>query len=57
MGDLQAAMDNNIYFYPILVNNEVESWKDINPAIEKFLNGDYDIMQNELISKFEKVLS
>lgn len=43
LGDLEIALTNEVYFYPILVNNETESWnefKDI--GLNKLLNNDYD---------------
>lgn len=39
MGDLRAAEENGVNFYPILVNKEVESWRHINDCLARFLRG------------------
>lgn len=55
MGDLNAALANDVYFYPILANHEEESWKEFDEIyFEKFLNGQYN--QEELIHKFKSNL-
>ncbi len=48
-GDLQAAEQNNVNFYPILVNHEVESWKNINLTLEKIINGDPVDLKKEFL--------
>ena len=42
-GDCDAAEKNGVFYYPILVNSEGESWKElINTAISKLLDGTYE---------------
>ncbi|MCM1122884.1 MAG: HAD family hydrolase [Eubacterium sp.] len=42
-GDLDAAEQNGVYYYPILVRHEAESWEEfVKEGIEHFLAGDYD---------------
>ena len=38
-GDLKAAEENGVAFYPILVNHEIESWQNINGVLTEFING------------------
>ena len=47
-GDLEAANKNKVFFYPILVNKEKESWENLRTdVLFKCLSGDYvDIEQN-----------
>lgn len=41
-GDLAAAEKNGVYFYPILVRREGESWQEfINVALDKLADGTY----------------
>lgn len=41
-GDETAASENDVFFYPILVKYEKESWKEFRlEAMDKFINGDY----------------
>lgn len=41
-GDLDAATSNGVFFYPILVRHEKESWKEFKcTAVEKLLSGSY----------------
>jgi len=41
-GDSDAAKKNGVYYYPILVNHEKESWDEaINVAFDKLQSGDY----------------
>ena len=41
-GDEQAARKNQVFYYPILVNREEESWKQfLEEALEKFLENEY----------------
>lgn len=41
-GDCQAAEKNGVYYYPILVRNEKQSWEEfISEGFEKLLNGTY----------------
>lgn len=42
LGDLQAAKKNGVYYYPILVRREKESWEEfIATACDKLINGSY----------------
>lgn len=41
-GDLQAAEKNDVYYYPILVGHEKESWEEfIDTACDKLVDGTY----------------
>ena len=57
-GDLEAARNNDILFYPILPGNEDESWKNfLNEGLEKFINGSFEGNYEEtLIRKFGEIL-
>lgn len=39
VGDLHAAEENGVSFFPILVNREIESWRNINDCLAQFLRG------------------
>ncbi len=41
LGDLKAAEQNGVFFYPVLVKHEAESWKEFPEAAEKLRTGDY----------------
>lgn len=52
--DVDAAEENNVYYYPILTRHEAESWQEfIDKYFDIFLNGEYDLVQKELMEKFE----
>ena len=53
MLDLQAANNNHVYFYPILVRYEELSWKNLKPYLDLFYVNEYRYCQNKLIDKFE----
>jgi phosphoglycolate phosphatase-like HAD superfamily hydrolase len=57
-GDLKAARDNGVLFYPINPGEEDKSWERFyNEALDKFFNGSYQgKYENELIQKFQDVL-
>lgn len=57
-GDLQAAKNNDVRFYPILVNKEGFSWERlVNEAVPKLINGEFDeVYQNQLIEEFNNSL-
>ena len=57
-GDLKAAKDNGILFYPIIPGQEEESWDRFNrEALERFFSGTYaGDYERELIEKFEAAL-
>jgi hypothetical protein len=53
-GDLDAARDNGILFYPIIPGLEDASWKRfLNDGIERFLSGKYaGVFEDSLINDF-----
>lgn len=51
-GDLEAAKKNGVYFYPILVRKEADSWNGIQTAIEALFRGNYEAVQKEAELKF-----
>ena len=53
-GDAQAARKNRVYFYPILVNREDESWKRfLDEALDQYLNNEYaGAYQQALLTEF-----
>lgn len=53
MLDLDAAKNNHVYFYPILVRNENSSWKNLKSYLDLFYMNEYRYCQNKLIEKFE----
>lgn len=57
-GDLQAAKNNGVRFYPILVNKEGFSWERlVGEAVPKLMNGEFDeAYQNQLIDEFNNSL-
>lgn len=57
-GDRDAAAKNGVWYYPILVGKEAESWMRLKEeAYPKLLNGTFDAAyQKQLISEFEKNL-
>lgn len=58
-GDLTAAETNGVFFYPILVRRERESWQEfIDTAFDKLLDGSYgDGYSEGKVDKFRKNLS
>ncbi len=51
--DLQSAKQNDVYFYPILVNSETQCWHRFkNEVLQKFLNSNYENLNNELETLF-----
>ena len=58
LGDLEAAKKNNIFYFPILVNHEYESWKEFlesgfNHLLHQTYHGTYQEMK---IQEFENNL-
>jgi histidinol phosphatase-like enzyme len=52
-GDYQAAKQNGVYYYPILVGKEKESWEEfISTALPKLLDGTYASYGEEKLSLF-----
>ncbi|MDO4666500.1 MAG: HAD hydrolase-like protein [Streptococcus sp.] len=58
-GDLEAARKNDVLFYPILADKEVESWSNlISKELQFFLDGTYgEERQENLINQFWENLS
>ena len=58
LGDLQAAKDNGVLFYPIVAGREGESWKRLHDeALGKFLNGSYaGDYEEALLKEFRELL-
>lgn len=59
LGDLKAAQENEVLYYPILVKREKESWsKFTKDSLEKFTNNLYNgEYQENVINEFKKNLS
>lgn len=57
-GDLEAANNNGVLFYPILVGKEKYSWDRFKRyAFSKFLNGNYDdIYQQKFLNEMKEIL-
>ena len=57
-GDMKAAMDNGVRFYPIIVDAEAFSWERLkNEASKKLFAGEFDDeYQAQLIKEFELAL-
>lgn len=56
-GDKDAAEKNEVYYYPILVRKEAESWKTFREeALKKFLSEDYETYGKEKKQEFLKNL-
>lgn len=57
-GDLEAAGQNGVLYYPILVKHEALSWEKVGEAAEHLKNGTYKgDYQEQLIRKFKENLS
>ena len=57
-GDRDSAFKNGVWFFPIIVNKEGESWERLkNEAFPKLVEGTFDeAYQKELLDMFEKAL-
>ncbi|MFW5710089.1 MAG: HAD family hydrolase, partial [Bacteroidota bacterium] len=57
-GDLRAARDNGVLFFPVNPGHEEESWERFhNEGLNKFLNGKYKgDYERMLIEEFESYL-
>ena len=56
-GDQDAAAQNGVYYYPILVRQEAASWKELRETgLEKLKSGDYSGYEAEKTSEFLKNL-
>lgn len=53
-GDLDAAQKNGVFYYPILVRHEAESWQEfVDKAVSRLLDGSYGgVYQQEKIDAF-----
>lgn len=52
-GDLKAAQDNHVFFYPIIANQEEKSWIELRDVyFGKFIAEEFTGVQEELIDKF-----
>ena len=57
-GDLDAAEKNGVFYYPILVRRETESWAEIGEAGKRLKEGTFaGEYQNALIERFKENLS
>lgn len=58
-GDLKAAHDNGVLYYPILFGSEKSSWDRLeNEAVDKFLNGEYAGAYHEgVVGEFHGLLA
>lgn len=53
LGDMEAARDNGIFFYPIVPLREEEAWRAFNETyFNMFLNGSYAEIEKDLIADF-----
>lgn len=57
-GDRDAAKKNGVFYFPIMVKHETDSWREFKEtAVLKLVNGEYGgDYQNEKITAFEKNL-
>jgi phosphoglycolate phosphatase-like HAD superfamily hydrolase len=57
-GDLEAARNNGILFYPVIPGKEDESWeKFLNEGLDRFVNGTFEgFYEESLFKEFEKHL-
>ncbi len=55
-GDQAAAAQNGVYYYPILVRREAESWKRAKEAFDKLVNGTYADFGEQMKQEFLKNL-
>jgi soluble P-type ATPase len=58
LGDLDAARKNDVLFYPIIPDNECESWKKFHGEVfDQFINGNYaGDSEDAAMQEFEKCL-
>lgn len=55
-GDLSAAEKNGIYFYPILVNREIDSWNEFTHAFSLFTDNNFSDYEKKMKDRFLKNL-
>ncbi|MBU3841005.1 MAG: HAD hydrolase-like protein [Candidatus Ruminococcus intestinipullorum] len=51
LGDMEAAQQNGIFYYPILVKKEVISWGHIPEALQRIKDGDFAGEYQEILKK------
>lgn len=57
-GDMDAAEKNGVFYYPILVKHEAESWSGITEAVGRLMSGTFSgEYQRSLIERFTDNLS
>lgn len=57
-GDLQAAGENGVFFYPILVRHEAESWREFkDSALAKFISDEYEEYGRRKAQEFKENLA
>ena len=58
LGDLAAAQENDICFYPIIAGDEATSWKNLRTEVlNAFINGAYkNEIHQSVLDKFYKIL-
>ncbi len=56
-GDMAAAEENRVYFYPILVRREEESWKNFPQAAQRLKAGNYGEYSLEVREEFLRNLT
>lgn len=58
LGDKKSADENDVYYYPILVKHEKESWEEFaDYAIIRFIKEEYEEYGKQKIKEFEDNLS
>jgi len=57
-GDLRAARDNGVLFFPIVPGDEEESWAEfLREGADRFLSGTYrGAYENDLLERFDRAL-
>ncbi len=56
-GDLRAAQKNGVYFYPILVHCENESWREfMDSGLDRLISGQYEAYERNKIGAFHENL-
>lgn len=56
-GDMAAAEENGVYFYPILVRREEESWRNFPKAAQRLKAGDYGAYSRQAREEFLRNLT
>lgn len=52
--DVDAALSNGVWYYPILIGHEKESWQVFKDwYLDAFLNGEYGVYQQALLEQYE----